>query len=1855
MEDKKDKEKKKKLYEKQKDTYRGKVDPRWLVDTTISKEFIDATPAEKYRIVWGNRNIRLFQYKSIAPANTFDNVLNHSDQMYLDEVVAQISEAVYNQLLNDARFALMKQSISLSQADRVKLPNFAVAKTLFDAEYLKVFLERLQLLVDRVRKAAEDEFDANPITKTYLMAIHLGLDQRMQGFKCWRIPPTPAPVEQSIVDIVLKKLGKETITEEELNKFSDFFTGLPAKKGAVIRKELATKILNESLYQNKDAHRQALKVEDRFGNTLFSMAISAVAFFDNVAKAKAEVKALLQSGAKSETIAAAEAKAEAIVEAERAKYYGLGPQTPALDETRKINKLLVEMYPFKTKRRMERLVPLVDTPITKYLNDPARETLRAQLGFLGVTECYEARYPSDPSKQEAFYKELVAKVGPYMKTFLRIIQRDYIDYSNSKWVPIFVPIFKEHGFLGENKQLIWGITPKKWEAWQRFANEESISDRRIAKRWRAKLKDRLENFRPVNLGIITRLTANIMQQTLFVRIYDKITRLRNKATDEELPLTSMGKQIKELFQLSFKGYKDIKQVMEIPEFKFDNPDGETEQKQSDIYNFLAELIRKELPRQLLFYHVVYRDTAFVRDILEEFSGLFSNLRTVNTEESTLFQEHVCCAFFEQLPVLYRAGLKKDDLDYAITRAIAFKQDFRITEKRKALYLGLLGLENFRLFQTESLADVVFQLGSTLLNAPLVKRAANFNPMHPKQAISKFVMAANFFSKYGKEFGNSEFSVEEWFSKLLPPLIKIELDPVIGLLRDFTFFEDDEWIPSWVLRKTGQSHSRFYAEKKYRGCKKPGRSLPNYNNRVQNAFNKKFCVSQQSLALDFCRQALEILSSFYHDELGQRTHVTEFLGALHPAIGIPPLIMMILKFVARNYPRGTDGVKEYCVFLINDFLNNLIESGVKTSLIYNRFIRKAIDAGRIGGLALNRLLNPVTEKGKDHKSLSQGQLLHIVMLAELTDFQVLAKTEAFSDDEKLFDVLNLNLSVSNLPLKAELQKLMKIPGMTPHCLHYLHRVQSLEVDELTNMNHYALLKLLLGLSDYDFAKLLEVMWKQPCLEEYKMVLIAAGLGSGSFRKLCAVLSLCDLSDLSEEAFDSNSFGQILGEYVSPFEQTLSFFLHSRWMNLGRFFAICFLSIFLRDRNLKRLSQEQIKLEFLPDIMDNGLKFFKHQFLSFKNNYELSIQTQGNLPEQLFKMVNKWLSTISPVSVSLNIFCDQILFSWSFGKLGGVRSKKQSVEGNEEEDDENDLKYAKDTSLTFALQQGSLKMGIINSVVKVCLSDENFFDFYGEEYNQMSIHEKKAVMVSNTDKAITMFSRELREFKMVKKEIEMAMELFNYKDLASSPENRIRIGLVLLMVAKMPSVREMSELARDIQDFKVFAQILMDQFDYLMSCPSISDVENIDRDEDGEAKETTIEEEYFAWAARYANAITDKLVTFTLVYAVFLADGSILDQILAKFKTVKKETMELVYRLYNFREEEILKIPTANKTSVQKVKAFVQSGAYQPVPIPPVAPKGDGRKTGEIKECLEFMDLTELGRANITSLASNPGIISSQKFLTENKNEILTFSEALIKQIFSDPNLAIAKLMKAYTMWQRGVSAMKKLPPTSFYTPTYSYPGFAKQQAVYNPFYEDLMKSEKHVCRVHVVAQGERPNNPSHNFILQVWFEPGPTPEEFKTNYKIILNRETPYEFDPKARQNFAFFDLITLKTRLEDQIRPVEEKLGTQLLQKYEDKQQALFDASILQLPHASDRSFFSTSFGENFSGHTKPNEKFFKKQKAYRATAAILNEAIRTSGMTNAPLNLNEPMKNAVGLGSLNGQASKCASVLSAWDASINS
>jgi hypothetical protein len=1806
------KEEKKKITDR-----RNKKFPNLEEKAKLPKDFDGKNPTETYLKVWAGRKSKMFGYLSYPPIEAKTAHIKEEDKAYIDLQIERMFKSSETFMMKDPRFALIQQCSKMSAEDRAKQPNYRDLKVAFDREVDILSRARIDILVRRVKKAFENSFDVNKTIKGYYIFLLDYLEEKVKDFLPYTNPYMQPKPDKSIVDTVLQKIDSNAISDEEINSFSDYFTSLPVRKGVSERKQISARIMSMLSYDGPRA--ASLQKPDRFGNTLFSMAISTLS----------------------------------LEEREKLKRFNDGEeQTIKARTAGRIGDIKLQWK--ETLKQMKATqMHLVETPIWQYLKDPSRELLRHQLNMDGQPTGFIGRYPRDQNQQPAYYKQIFElATGLGMEQLIRQIVDEHIDYSNLSWVPFFEQLIEKESYLSDKLYQL-------------------------------------------NKRLAVRLQANMISEPLFVRIKEKVIRMLQGMSDEEFLSTAFAGQIKSLFNLSFQGYDNISKLYQRRSFSGQKPiepvvDKKKKSPGPNLIVRMRRFIQRETPRQLLFYKVIFKDDALVQKVFDSLSFFFQDGYDEEEGFSRILGETSLFEYFEYLARIRQDKLSDAEASVYITRNLAIRTSFKAStsEKIRGRYLGLLS-QKYKKYEQANLAELAI---SYYGNFNLVRRSLKFNPLSPKPSI---LLVLYFCEKIKAQVGEGQ--TLEFMNNLMKAFIET------GSLESFKLISFDRFFDAHFLANTEE-------EKPYE----------KYDEHIKNAFAGRVTPIQSRNAINFCRQALEVLAVYYHDEQADKTLLNSMLDNLDEIIGTRSVINLILKFVASKHAKGNSRTQAYCSFLINVFVKKLVDrfpgqisdsrftyKSPENSLLHNRFIQTAIAKGWFDSSEYEegkRLLQPVIEY-KNQQMLTQSQLLNIVLLAEHLDFSQVVFTTAYDENEKL-RIFGVEESFRAPEIKAELLKLMKIPGMTRHCLKYVSWLERYEARD----NAYSLgetLATLLKLNDYDFAKMAPKLWKIYTDDAHqiglKMILLAAFM-SNNIHKLNTVLGLCSKDLLAYDQYDQDVFEEIVGFHPGE-DYTLGDALYSRWQGLGMLLATTVISKELKDHRVK-LVEGQITIDTLPDLLRNGFACFGAYFMNVAYQVELGLaarqrggnmQLLTNFDSNLLTMLQAYRDNFQD-GASLKTFAQRIFFTNStltkedrqkFREIekearnhrgyngyrggddyyggGGGRNHKGNSRANRNTHQE----YTGLEAIDYIISQINLNTrysltfdkSFLKSEFETDVGDGLYFELERGDLERISQLSKEVRIAERAYKFFGIYKR-VKESLMKMKNESTRMQIFallfnNYdvveSDLKAEAEDYVELGVIDLLMAK-PNIEELAQFARAIRNPARFASLIASEIQVLSQ-----EGEKLHRRlrESDEPNFTDGEDSVHIF---FENGLQG-MISLGVEFVCFIRDTSVTQSLLSRLNFLTREQKELLFRMVNLRSDTDYRTYQANQDALQKVQAFVQSGASQSEgPLRDLMtleyttkkePKGGKSRALNGKKALDYLDLFSIAREKESSLASNPGPISGESFLMNGWECPVNFSEALIKEIFSDQSLGMTKLAKAAAACQRAADTLSKQPAFSV-DKTPVDPNKGKQEV-------------KRPQMVTICTKAESPKNfecsEIHEFV-SVWFDVveqkstnGRDKSSYlvKANYHVNRKNGVNYTFfDPKARHQSPFYDMISLASNLESQLSSVNEHLENDRKEGAKTFEFTGSGGTLLNLNSPIGKRAFSTNFAENLIGNKLHNERFARRRQALKVVEESIAAAVRQGTTTNNVNSEAEKLSATIGVGKLTGPAIKNASYLSAWTASIN-
>lgn len=290
----------------------------------------------------------------------------------------------------------------MAQHDRVKEKYYGLNRKNFDNELLKMVKQKSKEVASRLEKAYEETDSNNSVVKVALLMVTVVFELKVRELTRFK-EELVNTFDAASASQLIGQLGSAEVSPDEVNAFSDFFVGIPVKAGKSQRKDLALQILKDGNYS--DLYKQNLLVQDRFGNTMFSMAMSALS------------------------------------EEERVKFRGLG--LIKIDENQVKAGQRDTFYQSKVgelkRKKLEKKETMDETPIWKFLSDPKRDLLRSQLKLMGMPICHKANYPRDPAQQADFYRDLVQQKKTHCVNsrcppiFCEVISTSQIAFGSIIW------------------------------------------------------------------------------------------------------------------------------------------------------------------------------------------------------------------------------------------------------------------------------------------------------------------------------------------------------------------------------------------------------------------------------------------------------------------------------------------------------------------------------------------------------------------------------------------------------------------------------------------------------------------------------------------------------------------------------------------------------------------------------------------------------------------------------------------------------------------------------------------------------------------------------------------------------------------------------------------------------------------------------------------------------------------------------------------------------------------------------------------------------------------------------------------------------------------------------------------------------------------------------------------------------------------------------------------------------------------------------------------------------------------------------------------------------------------------------
>lgn len=1802
--------------------------------------FSKLSPTAKYQKVWNGKESNLICYLSFPLVEFLEKDLSIDDRDLIHNTIASIFKETEETLLRESRFDAVKKSLNLIkekheveevQQKRIKLPNYAVQRNQFDEEVNSEVRKKLTILIKKLEKEYEYFGHEYPLFKGYLIRIIRYFEVQALDLVAKVFKSSKPQYNVSIVDKVINKLGSSNITQQEINEFSDYFTSLPVKKGLEMRKKIGSQILKLPF---SDKYKEGLRVEDRFGNTLFSMALSTIAEADRPKYYAMEVlvpkdenqKILWEKQQKAGKIGTLKFRLNLEIQKIKNKTYSIfkkkcGKETDAESK--------IQPQP---NDRMN------STPICQYLQDPSRKLLREQLKFEDPSVVFVSRYPNDSTQQTSHYKKLKEIIGTeYLGDFFYYIFENEVDFTNLQWLSEFDmnPFLEMRGSF-------------------------------MAK------------------SISIRLKMNTMSPTLFRAIKEKLFRLRQKGEENSPPLSTFIDSIKGLFTLSFQAFNIISTVMEQDWFKY-VPKSEVIDKNSEerpisfIYNDMVRFIKEQLPHQLLFYSIFYKDQTTVdklNETFEYFLQVASDHPTVQglREQLTL---HAACELAELSGDLATSGLDSAAISALLRRSLALKAGFQPTKAAAGFSAALLA-DRFLPYPDTNLAELAFggfvkdaniagaEYHMSGEHANVLAKAARLDPHNPRPAIGTYLQLASS-AKFRQACAAARLALGRLWLQLLA---RNGSGAVYTPLSDLPTVLSSE-----NRRKTKIGKIDVIVEKKLSvnvGRYKKSFDLWKIRNK-ENLINRRN-INENDLQsyrenkfygeLDkhhFCRHALEVLAVHFTDEQAASGSARACLGGLARAFGLRLFLKAVFRFAAANCEVGGRAAA-LCAYLANDFLVKLFPNGSNggcdvafllgddqnegfgieqntTSLVYNRFIRTAIDKDWIYKEKISemRLLDPVLLEVQDPKHLSEEKKLTLLLLGETSDFGQIAFSPAFTDDEKL-SIMKLEYSIEDLGLRAELLKLLKIPGMTLHGLHYAAWVHRLDLTQVCNDSLESVVNTLNRLNDLDFAKAAAHCWqtfaKQNNEAGQRSVLLA-GLASRSLPKLAAAVKLADPALLGAAAldrpFDGDAFAlDFDGALFSP-----ALGIISKWGELAHLLAAQILMKNTESAFLFKEPEKKIENAVLAQIVKTQC-YFDHSILGIRYQFETALRLAKE---------GKNSALLTDIESSLKSLMD--VFARGAGQvaeveaepgLGLLAGRLLFVPGPDAHDWKNERGKKR-----FAARGDLFEVRSAPDMADLLKRD--FKRNLKRRTNQKLVKFSSEIQDASTFRdqfsdrliwAISIFFELKKTFLEIKNKEELLLEILKpelsfHETLKGTKERAV----VDLMGSMSFSVFEISKLARSIKEPDRFIQEM---------CIEIGEIKkSLDENPDYLDHEAEQEEEYQEMHVNQRKAqdrsiimknYFNNLMMIAPLMVCFFSNAKLADTLISKLKELKIDSNLIYCNRAKLNDEQVaLERNCYNKEAFNKIVAF---SVKVETPIP------QNTMVVQDPNLLGYLEVMDMVRVNEQNIAADHSLLSKRDFRLEHV-EKGRFSAALVKQMFADQGLAITKLSKAAVAWSRAVEDTAHLPPLAAYQPQSPAAPEPKDKDIVLPFNPFAAPSPRATICTKDEAPALAKDCQIEEFVFPVWFDvveqKSDKPKEassyfVKVNYQLYYKTKEGqlFFFDPKARMHSSQFDLFTLIANMKDKVEPVEKKLGSKLVDKFNHSNQGPFAGGVHQVSDPADKNFWSTNFGENLIGLNHHNEKFYKNRRVLQQLNSIYEESRSKATTNNIPPSVSGQVNSVMGV-----------------------
>jgi hypothetical protein len=1746
------------------------------IKSKLPKDFDGKNPTEKYQIVWENRKKSAFwEYLSYPLVNELihevPNELHEQDEWFLQSIISAIFKTVENDTMADPVFDALRKSASLPYDQKIAtVPNFAKLKRQFDSKVMLTMKDTIDNLIavldQEIKRYGDEENEA----KGYIRRIQIYLQEVYTGFLTFQ-PLVDNLIDERQIDQIISNLGNESITEDDVNKFSDYFTSLPARQGAKKREELGKKILKNGKYTSD--YIAGLRVRDRFGNTLFSMALSAIPASSRDIYRESGVITLNQ-------------KAEVLGRVEDLKI--------------ELKSELKELRKSKTQ--------VIATPIWQYLNDSSRELLRAQLRFEGMETSYIGRYPTDRAKLQASYETIMSRIHPGNEEFLlNHILTQEINYDDNSWPKYFQRVLTH--------KCLRGVVRKTVQKPRRIIRTNySVSG--------------------TARQIITRLKSRVMSRSLFNRIKEKTLTRYSELQDEEFLQTAFAQQVKILFKLSFQAFKNMLEIVEQDWFKFDlcgvhreyqnkNPDydqNEGNKMEANLgsgllYEDVKRFIKTELSLQLLFYLAFFKEQREVTEIVNQFSS-FIFRGDQGATSSTLFDLQLSVlyegmnnpillenpsperAVLDLLSRVYRSTLAKSTQRFAIEASSSLLAD---------LAAGSLTFD-------WAFADAVEKC-KHLLDHGLVRGAANSK----SASAAVFILAIKL-----RKLGHSQLA-----------------DQMLKTLVRHNVFQE-------IFSKEATKGRLFIPSNRAQVIiDKPCRR----HNRAEVGATRKL----QSIKA-FCRQALEVLAVYYHDDQKETVDTAlSFFASLAPLVKVEYLFEAILKFVASKYSKANPRLQKFLAFLVNNFLtleaSKLLSTEEdpsepkSTSLLHNRFIQTAIAKNFVTDrcITADSLLQPVFATDSSSTSLTQTQLFNITLLASQSDFAQVAFSTGLSEDQKLAVFGVDSAAIADPALKAMLLKLLKIPGMTRHCLKYACFAERLDVHAVANMERSEALKVLEKLSDRDFEKFVRALWKLFAKEfdedddrPWLQMIIYAGLSSRSFSKLFTVISLikepcqvCHDTNVGRIVLDRREYVHVLAlwdrtykgdekicsdgdEAQDDFPSTLG--IHCRWPDLGRLLYMAGLS-----SSKSSLPLIEHELPFRPvaisSLANNIQKYFKWLSLSILEDLGKVPQSKHQELADFLTYFVKWPRCESP-----NTDQESKQMATLAGMVWYAHQTKPEDDGSKKRKkrySSKDVDY-KPNAYPDRYQSRS---PFLNSDLK---SLESSLEAYSSRFRGNNIVGSWNLENPDLERFVNEYNK-IHEcwFDYFIFAANCPWSMLNYH-ISHGDQKKETFALFCFMATMIPNILEVALFAPYFEKAEL-KRIFVQEYINLrrLSVATEKDSESDPQD--------------------FTQYCADQTILTGIILCCLTSDPKFVGEFVASLSSLSSNVIEKLFRYLHLNRPVFERIKGFNESNFLQVKNFLDTGAKQSVTK--FRDEEEFRRLHETTvnsehpfqrlknyqtaSYLDYLDLINIARENETNLAKDPDPICRHQFRSTIDNCLFTFYPSLIKEIFSDKSLGITKLLKAFSAIERVMKDMRNIPVLSSYMKEENDATSLADLAStlnFNPFEREFVNVN--CCGIDEQLGGDQ----DEQLYCKIAFSVSNNKDQYsqgeevsiKVDIKVAASIDgTVFWFDPKARLRTSQYDYFAKMASLAEETKAMEKKLNLEVLQENIDKSQNLFGSSLNIVPY-KDRAFFSSNYGENFIGFSSHNEKFAKKFKKQAGLVKNYQRIRNTIIATNAPTEFKE-------------------------------